>query len=146
MMNGVVCLSEKQFKMIQAAAEADYPAECCGLLVGHIEADSHIVTRVLPSPNIKAERAKDRFEIDPQIHIDVERELRGSSEQILGHYHSHPDHPPVPSETDLKMAYGPKLVWLIAAVDKGKFVDLKAHQISENTEQFEEMPIRTTPD
>ncbi len=144
-MNGVISLSEQQFKIIQATAEAAYPAECCGLLAGNIHAENHIVKRVIPSPNIVADQAKDRFEIDPQIHINLERELRGSLDQIIGHYHSHPDHPPVPSETDLKMAYGPILIWLIAAVDKGKFVDLKAHQINETKQHFEEIALRITP-
>ena len=144
-MNGVISLSEQQFKIIQATAEAAYPAECCGLLAGNILAENHIVKRVIPSPNIVADQAKDRFEIDPQIHINLERELRGSLDQIIGHYHSHPDHPPVPSETDLKMAYGPILIWLIAAVDKGKFVDLKAHQINETKQHFEEIALRITP-
>jgi proteasome lid subunit RPN8/RPN11 len=143
-MTGVISLNEQQFKKIEAAAEADYPAECCGLLVGLIEADNYMVTRVVPSLNIKAEQAKDRFEIDPQTHIDLERELRGASDQIIGHYHSHPDHPPNPSETDLKMAYGPALIWLIASVNDGKFADLKAHQINETTQQFEEITLSIT--
>tara|TARA_B100000315_G_C14560171_1_gene580112 strand:- start:934 stop:1371 length:438 start_codon:yes stop_codon:yes gene_type:complete len=143
-MNGVISLSEQQFKQIQAEAETAYPAECCGLLVGNIRDDSHRVTRVVPSPNIIADQAKDRFEIDPQIHIDLERELRGSSDQIIGHYHSHPDHPPIPSETDLKMTYGPTLIWLIAAVKDGKFVDLKAHKVNPNAHQFEEIALSIT--
>ncbi|HJO87386.1 MAG TPA: Mov34/MPN/PAD-1 family protein, partial [Rhodospirillales bacterium] len=64
-MNGVISLSEQQFKIIQATAEAAYPAECCGLLAGNILAENHIVKRVIPSPKIVADQAKDRFEIDP---------------------------------------------------------------------------------
>ncbi len=143
-MTGVISLSEQHLKLIQDAAEAAYPAECCGLLVGNIQGDNHIVTRVVSSPNILADQAKDRFEIDPQIHIDLERELRDSPDQIIGHYHSHPDHPPVPSETDLKMAYGPLLIWLIVSVEKGKFAELKAHQINENTQDFVEITLEVT--
>ena len=113
----MIVLSASQRARIETIAEQTYPEECCGLLVGVERADGAIVvTRIVESRNLRADRVRDRFEIDPQIRIDVERELRSQRERIVGHYHSHPDHPAFPSATDLEMAFEPSLVWLIIGV------------------------------
>lgn len=135
----MICLSEIQLNQIKAEAEAAYPAECCGLLIGQIEDATGTLSRIVPSKNIAPTQAHDRFEIDPQIRIDVERELRGSSECIIGHYHSHPDHPAMPSKTDLEMAFEPDLVWLILSVMDGKAQEFKAHRLDGSTQCFVEI-------
>ncbi|MBF0247503.1 MAG: M67 family metallopeptidase [Alphaproteobacteria bacterium] len=108
---------------ISAQAERAYPRECCGLLVGTRDPGGDVtVTRVVPSPNVARHGGFDRFEVDPQVRFDLMRELRSGAEDIVGHYHSHPDHPAKPSQTDLDLAFEPDLAWLITAVmksDKG---------------------------
>ncbi len=104
---------------ITAAAEAAYPAECCGLLVGRGRRQLR-VTRVVPSVNLLAAERRDRFEVDPALRLALMRELGDGPERLIGHYHSHPDHAAAPSATDLAMAFEPELVWLITAVAGGR--------------------------
>lgn len=105
---------------INAQAERAYPGECCGLLAGRTTERGDIaVTRVVSSPNVAMPPIDDRFEVDPRVRFALMRALDGSDETIVGHYHSHPDHPAEPSSTDLDMAFEPDLVWLITAVVSG---------------------------
>lgn len=113
----VIRISPAQLKQITEQAQAAYPGECCGLLAGRAGLDGSItVTRVVASPNAAASPGNDRFEVSPKVRFDLMRALDGTDEAIIGHYHSHPDHPPKPSKTDLSMAFEPELVWLITAV------------------------------
>jgi len=138
-------------RTITDAAETAYPTECCGLLVGREDgAGSLIVTRIVESRNLADPGRNDRFEIDPQIRFDVMRELGSDAapdshrHRIIGHYHSHPDHPAQPSETDLSFAFEPDLVWLITAVIGGQAIQTTAHVVDSGGRQFREIPLRTT--
>lgn len=117
----VLILTAAQADTIRAAAAAAYPHEGCGLLAGVEEgagegmAAAGRVTRVVAAANV-APRAHDRFEIDPRAQLDVMKTLRGTAERLLGHWHSHPDHPPIPSATDLAQAWEAGLVWIICPV------------------------------
>lgn len=122
---------------IAAAAEAAYPEECCGLVLGtrQAEGEGWLVTRLVPAANRHAEPRRS-FELDPATHFAVLRQLRVqgaatgvSAEVILGHYHSHPDSPAVPSERDRAQAYDPSLLWLIVAVEQGRAGQLAAWQV-----------------
>ncbi|MFO1152297.1 MAG: M67 family metallopeptidase [Rhodospirillales bacterium] len=104
---------------IESEAEATYPEECCGLLVGVHQANGTIVLeRAVASPNVAEGRRRDRFEVDPSVRFGLARELAGTASAVVGHYHSHPDHAAEPSTTDRKMAFEPELVWLIVGVGR----------------------------
>ncbi|HEX2116804.1 MAG TPA: M67 family metallopeptidase, partial [Alphaproteobacteria bacterium] len=132
---------------IADAAEAAYPGECCGLLIG-IQHKNGVqeVKRVAPSRNLG--KARDRFEIDPQLWVDLTRAHRGGSTRIVGLYHSHPDGPAQPSAVDLEAAWGEELVWLIVSVagdgKKGQAVHVTAHLLDHGGRQFREIPLRTS--
>jgi proteasome lid subunit RPN8/RPN11 len=113
----VILLPPALLGRIEAAARAAYPEECCGLLIGFREPDGRLrVTQVAPSDNIVPPPRRDRFEVDPAVRFATVRRLRGSREEIVGHYHSHPDGPARPSAHDAAQAYEPELAWLIVAV------------------------------
>lgn len=140
----MILLSRADLKTIADVAEAAYPRECCGLLVGRREgADAVVVTRVCPSPNVTEEDARDSFEVSPQLRFDLMRELGEGPERIVGHYHSHPDHPAQPSVRDLERAWEPDLVWLITAVAGGQAIHTTAHVLDAEGRQFREVPLRT---
>ncbi|MDA0240849.1 MAG: M67 family metallopeptidase [Proteobacteria bacterium] len=125
----MIDLTRDQLSEIEGYAKAAYPGECCGLLIGTTEGeDSIAITRIVPSRNLAAETRRDRFEIDPQVQFDTMRELRGGGERIVGHYHSHPDHPAHPSDTDAEMAYEPGLIWIITEVTNGAVTETAAFQ------------------
>lgn len=124
---------------IAAAAESAYPEECCGLLVGRGGddvggcGDCVRVIRAVASRNVTAERRGDRFEVDPAVRFALMRELGDGPDRIVGHYHSHPDHPADPSARDAEMAFEPDLVWVIVAVAGGRVVDMRAHRPSSDS-------------
>lgn len=130
---------------IKRAAEAAYPNECCGLLVGNKTGESISLTRTVPSPNTKIDNedtGHDSFEIDPKIHFDLLREIDGTGEIIIGHYHSHPDKPPTPSKRDIENAYEENHVWLIVGVDKnGRVNDFGAFYLERKNGRINNVKI-----
>ncbi len=130
---------------IADAAEAAYPDECCGLLVGRAEASGdRLVTRVAASPNLAEGDTRDSFLVDPRIQFDLMRELGDGPESIVGHYHSHPDHGATPSERDRQSVFYPDHVWVIVAVDGGRAGDMTAHLFDAGRGRFREIPLRVT--
>lgn len=141
----MIKIAANLMNQIVKAAEDAYPHECCGLLGGHGDLDGTIViTRVQPSDNVSEEGTRDRFEVAPKVRFDMMRDLEGTSERIVGHYHSHPDHPARPSEHDLKMAFEPDLLWLIVGVEKGRHAATTAHRVDEEATAFQEVPLNIT--
>ena len=138
----MIALSSAQLDHIRTLAERAYPEECCGLLIGHDRPGGCVaVIRIVESANVRRDRARDRFEIDPQIRIAVERELRDGPERVVGHYHSHPDHPALPSATDLEMAFEPSLIWLIVGVTAGRAGEINAYRLDTTAVQFEALKL-----
>ena len=130
---------------IAEAAEAAYPDECCGLLVGRAEASGdRLVSRVAASPNVAEGNTRDSFLVDPKIQFDLMRELGDGPESIVGHYHSHPHHGAAPSEHDRRSVFYPDHVWVIVAVDGGRAGDMTAHLFDAGRGRFREIPLRVT--
>jgi len=102
------------------------------------------VTRVVASPNLLA-GSGDRFEVDPALRFGLMRALEGGDERIVGHYHSHPDHPAEPSARDLAMAFEPDLVWLITAVAGGQAIHTTAHRLDAGRHRFRPVGLRLAP-
>jgi proteasome lid subunit RPN8/RPN11 len=88
---------------ILAHARTGYPYEVCGVLLGPA-AEPGRVDEVRPVENRETEQARVRYEIDPADLLRIQREARAARQEIVGFYHSHPDHPARPSETDRRMA------------------------------------------
>ena len=117
----LVCLTHEQLQAIERAAEAAYPEEACGLLVGRSAPGAeYCVSAVEASANVAEPPRTRRFEVDPKLRLRLERELRESPDSVIGVYHSHPDGSAVPSETDRSMIFEPAMVWLITAVADGR--------------------------
>ena len=101
------------------AAEG-YPYEVCGLLLGPPGGEE--VTEARRATNLVTDRAHDRYEIDPRDQIRIQREADAIGLDVLGYYHSHPDHPARASITDAERSWaGP--VYVIVSCEKGKVVD-----------------------
>ena len=96
---------------ILAHATAEAPRECCGLLVGR----GNRIDRAAPAVNVDPAPER-RFLVDPKRHIDLRRELRGGSLEIVGAYHSHPLSPAEPSTSDVEEASYPEFVHLIVSL------------------------------
>ncbi|MBR9972176.1 M67 family metallopeptidase [Magnetospirillum sp. J10] len=126
------------------AAEAAFPAEACGLIIGRGKGQLIRVTRVVPAENLLAE-TPDRFELDPATRIAVEKDLRdsGTKDRIIGHYHSHTDGTAEPSATDRAMAFEPEMAWLIVGVLDGQAIQTLGHRMDEKRGNFRPVPLRT---
>lgn len=142
-----IAFRQSQIDLIDTEAEAAYPEECCGLLAGQYADDGVVrVSLVVPSPNLATQDGtrtnRDRFEVDPQVRFDLMRDLEGGPDAMIGHYHSHPGHPPVPSDTDLDQAYEPDLVWLIVGVEDGRAGAMRAYYLDKKAGGYRELTVQ----
>jgi proteasome lid subunit RPN8/RPN11 len=85
---------------IAEQARQGYPFEVCGVLLG----DDGTVRDVVPVVNRETESPRVRYQIAPEDLIRIQRDARDAGREIVGYYHSHPDHPARPSETDRRVA------------------------------------------
>ena len=113
-----------------------YPDECCGALVGR----GGLVTEALALPNAATETARRRFSIRPGDYRAAERRAAEQGAQLLGFYHSHPDHPARPSSYDLDHAW-PVFAYVIVAVEGGAPVALTSWRLREDRSAFDEEPV-----
>ncbi len=114
-------LSQSAYDSLRQHGEETYPHECCGVLLGQMDDDGvRTVTTVARAGNTRTDSAHNRYNIDPKDLIRIQREGRGRGEDIIGFYHSHPDHPAQWSQTDLAEAHWFGCSYVITAVEKGK--------------------------
>ncbi len=125
--------------IIRHAAATTYPHECCGLLTGEYLQDDVIITGVHPSQNVTSGDPARGFEVDPKLRFDLMRLLDSMNDgtEIVGHYHSHPDHPAEPSATDLAMVYETGFIWIICAATKSGSGDLRAFKPKQDRSGFD---------
>lgn len=114
-------LSEAMLAEIRRAGEGAYPAECCGLLAGRGGAVKE-VARLIPMTNRRTDDPH-RYLIAPDDLRRVEAELRVAGLEVLGCYHSHPDHPAAPSAFDTEQAW-PWYSYIIVRVNRGQAAEL----------------------
>jgi proteasome lid subunit RPN8/RPN11 len=113
-------ISKTGFDAIRRHGEESYPHECCGVLLGQMDGDQRIVTSVARCGNTRNDSPHNRYNIDPRELIRIQREGRERGEDIVGFYHSHPDHPPRWSPTDLAEAHWLGCSYVITSVERGK--------------------------
>ena len=111
-----------------------YPNECCGALI----ASGGTIFEAFPLPNTTAEGPRRRFLIGPNDYRLAEARATAQGGTLAGFYHSHPDHPARPSETDLAQAW-PNLTYIIVAVRDGQPEDLRFWRLREDRSGFEEI-------
>ena len=114
-------IPESAYACLRQHGEETYPYECCGVLLGRFEDDStKTVTRVARCGNTREDAPHNRYNIDPKELIRIQREGRERGEDIVGFYHSHPDHPAQWSLTDIAEAHWFGCSYVITSVEKGK--------------------------
>lgn len=133
----MLVLTTEQEAAIRAHGEADYPYECCGLLLGTFAPDGRKTTaEIMPISNAREESAKrNRFLITPQELMRGERYARQKQLDIIGFYHSHPDHPAVPSGYDLDHAL-PVYSYVIVSVAQGRAGEVQSWELEADRSRF----------
>ena len=134
--NSSVLFDRVLLEDIGKAASAAYPYEGCGALLG----DAGHARVMLPLPNTEKNRPRVRFEVSPDDYLRVEREADARGLRLLGFWHSHPDHPALPSATDLSCAWV-GLLTVIVSVQKGRADDIGAWEIRAPELPFERVGI-----
>ena len=129
------------FEAIQAHGAEGYPNEICGIMLG--PQGDHTVTEVRRARNIITERSRDRYEIDPLDHIRIQREADDAGLDIVGYYHSHPDHPARASVFDTERAWA-GYVYVIVSIESGKPVDANAFVAEQDGGPFHPEPLEIT--
>jgi proteasome lid subunit RPN8/RPN11 len=122
--------------------EASYPHECCGLMIGTMKDGTRVVHTFRKCRNLNTERAHDRYDLDPLDMLRVQREFENGPWDIVGIYHSHPDHPSRPSQTDTDRAW-PDYSYVIISVQKGTVASANSWVLNEAERRFYEEPLVT---
>src|SRR6266566_3211799 len=130
--------SRAAMEAVKAHGAEGYPHEICGFLVG--PRGSRTATEAKRARNIVVERARDRYEIDPRDHIRIQREADAGGQDIVGYYHSHPDHPAQASRFDTERAWS-GYVYLIVSVANGEAVDANAFVADKDGGPFQSEPL-----
>ncbi|MDR0669364.1 MAG: M67 family metallopeptidase [Treponema sp.] len=133
----MIGLSVEGEALIRGEGEAAYPDECCGILLGRIIDDGRKITEaVMPIVNAReAEERYHRFRIEPEDLMRAEKEARKQGRDVLGFYHSHPDHPARPSDYDREYAL-PFYSYVIVAVERGKSGELTSWELTADRSAF----------
>jgi proteasome lid subunit RPN8/RPN11 len=118
---------------IRAHGQETYPHECCGALVG--KGDN--VTAIVKLPNTTEEGPRRRFLVRPADYRDAEKQAGLLGGDLLGFYHSHPDHPARPSQYDLDHAW-PTFAYIIVSVAEGVAKDMTVWFLKEDRSSFDE--------
>jgi len=133
----MIRMREQHINQIRGLGEREYPYECCGLLLGHFEADGRkSLVELFPISNAREEEARRRrFLIEPTELLRGERHARDQQLDVIGFYHSHPEDSGVPSQYDLDHAW-PVYSYVIVSVQSGKAANLFSWEMQEDRSRF----------
>ena len=125
--------------VIRSHGEETFPHECCGALIGRDDR----VTAAVPLPNTTEDGPRRRFLVRPSDYRMAEQQASELGGELLGFYHSHPDHPARPSQFDLDHAW-PSFSYVIVSIMAGEDKFLTSWRLKEDRSAFDEEPVGTT--
>ncbi len=137
-------LTNADYKTLRAHGEETYPHECCGVLLGKSTTEGNIVHRIVAAGNTRTDSAHNRYQIAPVELIRIQRQARAASLDIVGFYHSHPDHPAQWSQTDFAEAHWLGCSYVITRIAEGKADITNSFRLtgtSEEDKSFHDEPI-----
>lgn len=126
-------LDKQMDAAIRAHGQETYPNECCGALIGR----DGVVSETLALPNMTDEGPRRRFRVTPNDYRAAEKHASDAGAELLGFYHSHPDHPARPSQYDLDHAW-PFFSYVIVSVREGVSGDMTSWRLREDRSAFDE--------
>ena len=134
-------LSADLREQIEREGAEAFPNECCGIMFGQDRDGKRVVRRLQPVANVyDPEERYHRFSIDGKQLIEAEKQAADAGEMVLGFYHSHPDHPARPSETDRQAAW-PFYSYIIVSIMNRRPAAMTSWVLEESTEEFREQTI-----
>ncbi len=124
-----IIIPKTELKIIKKHAAEIFPYEACGGLLGRLEGDDKVIVKVYPAENRFGKIAWDSFEIEPKDMLEMDKISRKENLEIIGFYHSHPNHPAIPSSFDINASW-PYYSYVILSVkgnDPENVVDVKSY-------------------
>ncbi len=139
----MILIQTEHLDAIRRHGEAEYPHECCGLLIGRIDSQhGKSVVEIHPIANARDTGSRhNRFLIAPNELLAGEKLARSKALDVVGFYHSHPDHPAEPSQFDLDHAW-PTYSYVIVAIRQGQAGSLLSWEMEADRSRFNPEPIR----
>jgi proteasome lid subunit RPN8/RPN11 len=133
-------IKPEDYAALRRHGEETYPHECCGVLLGQDNLNgARTVTSTARCGNTRTDSPQNRYNIDPRELVRIQREGRERGEDIVGFYHSHPDHPARWSPTDFAEAHWIGCSYVITSVEKGKAAITNSFELAgseESNKQF----------
>jgi proteasome lid subunit RPN8/RPN11 len=139
----MIRIAENALQQVRDHGAQAYPEECCGMMLGKDLDGARTIEAVLPVPNVREGNRRRRFLISPQDYVEAEKTAAARGMDLLGFYHSHPDHPAAPSTYDTEHAL-PWFTYLIVSVIQGNPGEVTAWTLRENRERFDQKAIIIT--
>ncbi len=133
----MIKLNHASLHKMKLHSSRTYPEECCGVLLGRVDNETKVVCDILEMKNAKDENRSTRFLITPEDYKSAEQQAKQEGVDLVGSYHSHPDHPAVPSQFDLEHAM-PWWSYVIINVEAGQPSTLRSWLMNEDRSRFEE--------
>ena len=142
----MLAITQDLLRRINAHGVACYPNEGCGLLLGRRQGDTNHAVAIFPVENRwEVEKEKRvRFAIAPQDMLQAELAAARQDLDVVGIFHSHPDHEPRASARDLAWATWPGYSYLITEVRQGEAGQSRSWQLRDDRTGFDEEPVRLT--
>ena len=136
-------IGKLQFDELRRHGEQTYPHECCGVLLGVIDGEVKDARAVVLCGNTRTDSPHNRYHIDPRELLRIQRQARESELDIVGFYHSHPDHPARWSPTDLAEAHWIGCSYVITSVEQGRAAQTNSFELAgdEENKQFQDEAI-----
>jgi proteasome lid subunit RPN8/RPN11 len=128
-------------KCMEDHAIEAYPLEACGVLAASKE-DPFTISRTLPTSNAASQDPQRRYLVEPRELLHIFEQLEKEKRDVVGFYHSHPDHPPLPSSLDRQWAWEGYL-YIIISVEGGRKVCLKGWIWAPEKDDFIEASINS---
>ena len=132
------------YEAIRTHGEETYPHECCGVLLGRPDDGTNAVEDAIRAGNTRTDSAHNRYHIAPQELVKIQRQGRERGLDIVGFYHSHPDHPAQWSKTDFEEAHWIGCSYVITSVEQGTAQITNAFLLngtSEEDKRFEDQCV-----
>ena len=128
-------INKESYDSIRRHGEETYPHECCGVLLGTIDGDVRTANSATRCGNTRQDSPHNRYNIDPKELVRIQREGRARGQDVVGFYHSHPDHPARWSQTDLAEAHWIGCSYVITSVAKGQAEITNSFSLDGTTEE-----------
>ena len=139
-----LAISAQHLSQIARHCQNAYPYEGCGILLGLAENGSKTVVDVLPTGNAREKADQhNRYLIPPESLLEGELQAEERGLEVIGYFHSHPDHPALPSAFDLEQGW-PWYSYLIISVRSGRSVAIRSWQLRKDRSGFDEETVVQT--